>query len=94
MGLGRVRDWATRQPERAWRPLEDIELGPAVPDPGAIYTIGLNYAAPGEAARRRPGAAAGLRRRLPTAVAGMAPIVAWDRALTAERRSPSASSGW
>ena len=42
--------WADRQPDDAWRPLDDVALGPAVPDPGAIYTIGLNYRAPGEPA--------------------------------------------
>ena len=46
-GLDRVRAWVGRQPERAYRALDDAELGPAVPDPGAIYTIGLNYRDPG-----------------------------------------------
>ena len=29
-------------------PLAEVVLGPALSDPGAIFTIGLNYRAPGE----------------------------------------------
>jgi 2-keto-4-pentenoate hydratase/2-oxohepta-3-ene-1,7-dioic acid hydratase in catechol pathway len=47
-GLGRLRDWSDRQPPAAYRSLADVELGPAIADPGAIYTIGLNYRAAGE----------------------------------------------
>ena len=32
-------------------PLANVTLGPAVPDPGAIYTVGLNYDGPGAAPR-------------------------------------------
>ena len=42
--LDRVAAWGDRAPADAWRPLDDVEFGPAIPDPGAIYTIGLNYA--------------------------------------------------
>ncbi len=80
-GLGRLRDWADRQPASAWRSLADAELGPAVADPGAIYTVGLNYRAPGESATdpglpERPlvyGKAA-------SSVAGPG-VLTWDRAL-------------
>ena len=47
-GLARLRDWADRQPAAAYRSVADVELGPAVADPGAIYTVGLNYRTPGE----------------------------------------------
>ncbi len=47
-GIARLRDWAARQPPAAYRSLAGVELGPAVADPGAIYTVGLNYRAPGE----------------------------------------------
>lgn len=81
-GLQRVREWVRRQPERAYRSMDDVELGPAVPDPGAIYTIGLNYATPGEAddaGPQRPMVYA----KLPTAVTGHGSVVTWDRSLTA-----------
>src|SRR5687768_16495877 len=35
-----------RQPASAWHPLDEVELGPAVSSPGAIYTIGVNYRDP------------------------------------------------
>lgn len=80
--LTRVRRWAAQQPAAAWRSLGEVVLGPAVPDPGAIYTIGDNYrpeASPGEARAERPlvyGKAA-------SSVAAPGASVAWDRALTA-----------
>jgi 2-keto-4-pentenoate hydratase/2-oxohepta-3-ene-1,7-dioic acid hydratase in catechol pathway len=83
-GLARVREWALAQPERAYRSLEGVEFGPAVPDPGAIYTIGLNYAsddADKDAAEApsRPM----VYGKVPTAVTGHRSVVAWDRLLTA-----------
>ena len=60
--LDRVAAWGDRAPADAWRPLDDVEFGPAIPDPGAIYTIGLNYAPGGRPGRRPPGAAARLRQ--------------------------------
>jgi 2-keto-4-pentenoate hydratase/2-oxohepta-3-ene-1,7-dioic acid hydratase in catechol pathway len=81
-GLLRVREWVQRQPERAYRPLDDVELGPAVPDPGAIYTIGLNYPPPGEAEDSGPQRPM-VYAKLPTAVSGHGSVVRWDRSLTA-----------
>jgi len=80
-GLERIRGWLARQPERAWRPLDEVALGPAVPDPGAIYTIGLNYATPGETDVVRP-ARPLVFGKLPTAVTGHGAVVTWDRALS------------
>ena len=80
-GLQRIGEWARRQPERAFRPIDDVEFGPAVPDPGAIYTIGLNYRALGEtddADHERPL----VYGKLPTAVTGHGSSVTWDRSLT------------
>lgn len=80
-GLGRVREWADRQAAGAWRPLATVTLGPAVPDPGAIYTIGHNYRAPIEpdgAGPERPlvyGKAA-------SSVAGHGATLTWDRTVT------------
>ena len=82
-GLQRIRDWVRRQPERMYRSMADLELGPAVPDPGAIYTIGLNYAPAGDvdgAAPQRPLVYA----KLPTSVSGHESVVTWDRSLTAD----------
>lgn len=86
-GMQRVRDWAERQPAEAYRQLRDVELGPAVPDPGAIYTIGLNYATagdpgPGEPDDDRPERPL-VYAKLPTSVSGHGSTVGWDRSLTA-----------
>ena len=85
-GLEQVREWMRVQPDRAYRPIDDVELGPAVPDPGAIYAIGRNYATalaksgePDDARPERPLVYA----KLPTAVTGHRSVVTWDRALTA-----------
>jgi 2-keto-4-pentenoate hydratase/2-oxohepta-3-ene-1,7-dioic acid hydratase in catechol pathway len=63
----------------AWVPLDRMTIGPAVPDPGAIYTIGLNYDGPGAAPRPdRPlvyGKAA-------SSVAAHGATLAWDRSVT------------
>jgi 2-keto-4-pentenoate hydratase/2-oxohepta-3-ene-1,7-dioic acid hydratase in catechol pathway len=81
-GLKRVAEWARQQPDRAWRSINDLELGPAVPDPGAIYTIGRNYLEPGAAEDD-----GGLERplvygKLSSAVTGHGSVVTWDRSLT------------
>jgi 2-keto-4-pentenoate hydratase/2-oxohepta-3-ene-1,7-dioic acid hydratase in catechol pathway len=81
-GLGRIRDWALGQPERAWRSLGGVRLGPAVPDPGAIYTVGLNYHAPDEPAGAGP-ARPLVYGKAASSVAGHRDTLAWDRALTA-----------
>jgi 2-keto-4-pentenoate hydratase/2-oxohepta-3-ene-1,7-dioic acid hydratase in catechol pathway len=77
--LPRVEAWVDAQPAASWRPLERVRLGPAVADPGAIYTVGLNYDGPGAAPRpERPliyGKAAG-------SVAGHGATLAWDRSVT------------
>jgi 2-keto-4-pentenoate hydratase/2-oxohepta-3-ene-1,7-dioic acid hydratase in catechol pathway len=54
-----------------------------VPDPGAIYTIGLNYAVPGEADDVGPDRPL-VYAKLPTAVTGHGSVVTWDRSLTAK----------
>lgn len=81
-GLARVRAWARDQPERSYRALAGAELGPAVPAPGAIYTIGLNYAPPGASADD-PSERPLVYAKLPTSVSGPGSLVAWDRSLSA-----------
>jgi 2-keto-4-pentenoate hydratase/2-oxohepta-3-ene-1,7-dioic acid hydratase in catechol pathway len=83
LGLDRVRAWASRQPARAWRDLADVALGPAVPEPGAIYTIGLNYPQPGARAAERPERPL-VYGKLPTSVVGSGALVTWDRSLTGQ----------
>jgi 2-keto-4-pentenoate hydratase/2-oxohepta-3-ene-1,7-dioic acid hydratase in catechol pathway len=81
-GLQRVHDWVRRQPEGRYRSMADFEFGPAVPDPGAVYTIGLNYAAPGEADGAGPQRPL-VYAKLPTSVTGHDSVVTWDRSMTA-----------
>ena len=77
--LDRLQAWLDAQPTEAGRPLDAVTLGPAVPDPGAIYTVGLNYDGPAAAPRpERPliyGKAA-------ASVAGHGATLAWDRDVT------------
>jgi 2,4-didehydro-3-deoxy-L-rhamnonate hydrolase len=80
--LGRIGTWVASQPHAAWHSLDDVVFGPAVPDPGAVYTVGANYRAAGEpdaGGPERPlvfGKAA-------AAVAGRGARLTWDRTLTA-----------
>ena len=81
VGLESVAEWSEGRPGSEWLAIAEVELGPAVPDPGAIYTIGLNYRATDEdpeAAPERPlvyGKAA-------SSVVGHGATVSWDRSLT------------
>lgn len=85
--LARIRAWADRQPPGAWRHLDDVELGPAVPDPGAIYAIGLNYPSPDgtvpagldDSDSPRPLVYA----KLPSSVGASGATLGWDRTVTA-----------
>lgn len=77
--LDRLRAWVDVQPADAGTPLADVTLGPAVPDPGAIYTVGLNYDGPGAAPRpERPR----IYGKATSAVAGHGATLAWDRTVT------------
>ncbi len=80
-----VRTWADEQPVDAFRSLDEVQLGPAVPDPGAIYTIGLNYPPPGtgpdDPDPERPERPL-VYGKLPTSVTGHGAVVSWDRSLT------------
>jgi 2-keto-4-pentenoate hydratase/2-oxohepta-3-ene-1,7-dioic acid hydratase in catechol pathway len=80
-GLARLRDWADRQPPAAYRSLPEVEFGPAVADPGAIYTVGLNYRAPDEG-RTDPGRPVRplVYGKAASSVAGPG-LLTWDRAV-------------
>jgi 2,4-didehydro-3-deoxy-L-rhamnonate hydrolase len=70
-----------RYASNAWRSVEETTLGPAIPDPGAIYTIGLNYRSPDE----RPGDGPDrplVYGKAHNAVSGDRAVLSWDRALT------------
>jgi 2-keto-4-pentenoate hydratase/2-oxohepta-3-ene-1,7-dioic acid hydratase in catechol pathway len=81
-GLGRVRSWVESRPDGEWAAVADVRLGPAVPDPGAIYTIGLNYGPSDEPDPERPPRPL-VYGKLPTSVAGDRAVLSWDRTLTA-----------
>jgi 2-keto-4-pentenoate hydratase/2-oxohepta-3-ene-1,7-dioic acid hydratase in catechol pathway len=81
----RIAAWVDAQPLDAGRSVDEVAFGPAVPDPGAIYTVGLNYRTadadvdPDHDAPERPliyGKAA-------SSVAGQRATLSWDRGLTA-----------
>jgi 2-keto-4-pentenoate hydratase/2-oxohepta-3-ene-1,7-dioic acid hydratase in catechol pathway len=80
--LDRVAAWLDGQPPDAGLRLDSVTLGPAVPDPGAVYTVGRNYRSgdgPDGDAPARPliyGKAA-------TSVSGDRATIQWDRTLTA-----------
>jgi len=80
--LHHIAAWVDAQPRDAGRPLDAVALGAAVPDPGAIYTVGGNYRAAGEPVA--PGPARPLiYGKAASSVAGQDAVLAWDRALTA-----------
>ena len=64
------------------RLVQGVTWAPAVPDPGAVFTVGANYRRPNE-----PGGDRAERPRilgkLPSSVAGNGGVVRWDRSLTA-----------
>ena len=77
-----VSDWVDRQHDGAWQPLGGVPLAAAVPQPGAIYTIGLNYRSPGEAAGAGPDRPL-VYGKAATSVAAHGASLSWDRSLTA-----------
>lgn len=81
-GLARIQGWVDGRPDAAYRPADAIQLGPAVPDPGAIYTVGLNYRAPDAPDAARPVRPL-IYAKAPAAVAAHGAVLDWDRALTA-----------
>ena len=81
-GLRRVAAWVERQPDSAYRPIDGLAQGPAVPDPGAIYAVGLNYGPPDGPDPERP-ARPPVHAKLPTPVARHGATVSWDRPRTA-----------
>jgi 2-keto-4-pentenoate hydratase/2-oxohepta-3-ene-1,7-dioic acid hydratase in catechol pathway len=79
--LDRVAAWADERPISGWRPFDEVKLGPAIADPGAIYTIGLNYGPADGPDPDRPDRPL-VYGKVPTSVVGDGATIAWDRMLT------------
>jgi 2-keto-4-pentenoate hydratase/2-oxohepta-3-ene-1,7-dioic acid hydratase in catechol pathway len=79
-GLRSLAAWADKQPQSAFRSLDDVVLGPAVPDSGAIYTVGLNYDGPGASPRSERPLIYG---KAPNSVGAHRATLSWDRSVTA-----------
>jgi 2,4-diketo-3-deoxy-L-fuconate hydrolase len=79
--LERIETWADARPAAAWLPIDAIRLGPAIPDPGAIFTIGHNYRA-GPGPDGDPLERPLVYGKLPTSVAGPGGTLTWDRSIT------------
>jgi 2-keto-4-pentenoate hydratase/2-oxohepta-3-ene-1,7-dioic acid hydratase in catechol pathway len=80
-GIREVRGWVRGLAESEYLPLHEFELGPAIPDPGAIYTIGLNYRDPGN--NGDPGPERPLvYGKAASSVVGHGSVIGWDRSLT------------
>ncbi|MEO6350218.1 MAG: fumarylacetoacetate hydrolase family protein, partial [Candidatus Limnocylindrales bacterium] len=79
--LGAVREWLDSQPPNAYYALAEAALAAALPEPGAIYAIGLNYrdpAAPSAERTERPL----VYGKASTSVIGAGSVVSWDRSIT------------
>ncbi len=63
-------------------PLAAVRLGPAVPDPGAIYTVGENYRTADEPPGSRPPRPL-IYGKAPSSVGAPGATLRWDRTLTA-----------
>jgi 2-keto-4-pentenoate hydratase/2-oxohepta-3-ene-1,7-dioic acid hydratase in catechol pathway len=77
-----VRRWLDEAPDDDWVALADVDLEPAIDDPGAIYTVGHNYLDPDDptaTGHDRPliyGKAA-------SSVAAPGATLTWDRSISA-----------
>ena len=80
--LDRIRAWIDRGQSPGGLAVDEVALGPAVPDPGAIYTVGLNYAASDGPDPDRPERPL-IFGKAAAAVGGDGARVHWDRSLTA-----------
>ncbi len=68
------------EPGPGW-PLATSSLGPAVPDPGAIYTVGRNYRSSAEVAGERPTRPL-IYAKATSSVGAPDATLGWDRAVT------------
>ena len=82
-GLAWIARWAEERMPSAWRPLDEVRLGPALPDPGAVYTVGLNFRAAGDGPDPERPERPLIYGKASTSVGAHGDVLAWDRALTA-----------
>lgn len=82
LAVERLGVWADRQRPASWRTLADVELGPAVPEPGAIYTVGRNYPSAAPAADEPLPPRPLVYGKVASSVGGPGDRVRWDRTLT------------
>lgn len=80
-GQSAIRSWLDERTDRPSMRQDELSLGPVVPDPGAIYAIGLNYGPDGGPEPGRPQRPM-VYAKLPGSVAGHGAALTWDRALT------------
>jgi 2-keto-4-pentenoate hydratase/2-oxohepta-3-ene-1,7-dioic acid hydratase in catechol pathway len=71
-----------RRGSRRGVPLASAQLGPVIPYPGAIYTVGENYRPSGESPDDRP-ARPLIYGKAPSSVGAPGTVLGWDRTLTA-----------
>lgn len=69
------------RPSGSGVPLASMRLGPAVPYPGAIYTVGLNYRVPGEPPGSGPERPL-IYGKAPGSVGAHGAVLEWDRTVT------------
>jgi len=79
-GIDRVRAWVADLPGDRWLPLAEVELGPAIADPGAIYTVGLNYRTGDDPDSPPPRPL--VFGKLRSSVAAHGATMSWDRTVT------------
>jgi 2-keto-4-pentenoate hydratase/2-oxohepta-3-ene-1,7-dioic acid hydratase in catechol pathway len=70
-----------RHAQGGWRPIDGAAAVPAIPDPGAIYTIGLNYRSPDDPSGTGPERPL-VYGKARNSVAGDGDTLTWDRSLT------------
>ena len=81
--LRRLEAWLAVQPDGASRSVDQVVLGPAVPDPGSIYTVGLNYGTPDEPAGTGPERPL-IYGKAANSTGADGSTLSWDRELTAK----------
>ena len=80
-GMERAREWAITQPDHAFLSLDSVVFLPAVPHPGAIYTVGMNYGDAADSPEAGPSRPL-IYGKAATSVAAHGAEVSWDRSLT------------
>ena len=80
--LDAIEVQVTRLTPDSGRWIQSVTWAPAVPDPGAVFTVGANYRRPNQPGGDRPEWPR-ILGKLPSSVTGNGAVVRWDRSLTA-----------